>query len=327
MSRAKRLTAKEQGKIEALKKEGYSNRSIAKKIKRSPTVVDNYSRLKDNYGLKKKTGRKNTISQVVKKRIIHLASTKLMSSNQIKSELQLPQSARTIRRTLMNTPSLVYKKFKSKPPLTELNKKARLNFAQESVKARQDWSKIIWSDEKKFNLDGPDGLRYYWHDLRGEPTYLSKRAFGGGNIMVWGAFVGNKLLDLVVCEHTMDSHKYIELLNKSLRPFVKSGLKFMHDGASIHQSKLTKDWLKKNKIETIEWPAHSPDLNPIENLWGILTRVVFANGRQFKNKNDLRQEILKQWSLIKPKTILDLVESMPDRLIEVIKQNGGNTKY
>jgi transposase len=145
--------------------------------------------------------------------------------------------------------------------------------------------------------------------------------------MVSGAFVGDKLLVLVVCEHTMDFSKYIELLKSNLLPFLKRGFKLMHDGASIHISNLTKDWLKNNKIESIEWPAHSPDLNPMENLWSILTRAVFTGGRQFKNKNELKEEILKKWSLIQPKTLTNLVNSIYDRIIAVKRQKGANTKY
>jgi len=104
-------------------------------------------------------------------------------------------------------------------------------------------------------------------------------------------------------------------------------LKFMHDGASVHRSKLTTAWLTKKKIETIKWPAHSPDLNPIENIWGILTRAVYANGRQFQNKVELKEEILKQWSLISPEQLSNHVESMTDRVIEVIKKDGACTKY
>ena len=101
----------------------------------------------------------------------------------------------------------------------------------------------------------------------------------------------------------------------------------MHDGASIHRSKVTKNWLEEKGIRVIDWPAHSPDLNPIENLWGILTRAVFANGRQFKNKKDLKEEIVKQWQEIKSKTLDNLLKSMSNRMIEVVKQKGVSTKY
>jgi hypothetical protein len=116
--------------------------------------------------------------------------------------------------------------------LTDEHKEARLAFAQKSIKNRVDWSKIFWSDEKKFDLDGPDGIRYYWHDLRNEPKYLSRRTFGGGTLMIWGAFVGNKLFDLVIVETTMNSEKYKEMLSKNLQPFFKRRWTFMHDGHS-----------------------------------------------------------------------------------------------
>ena len=101
---------------------------------------------------------------------------------------------------------------------------------------------------------------------------------------------------------------------------------FMQDNASIHRSSLTKNWLKDNNIECIDWPANSPDLNPIENVWGILTRAVFANGRQFKNKLDLKKEIMKQWGLISKKDLSNLIQYMPNRIFEVISKNGQNTE-
>ena len=214
-----------------------------------------------------------------------------------------------------------------KTNFTQFLKKRIFEFSQRSIRDLTDWSKIVWSDEKKFNLDGSDGIRYYWHDLGSEPYYMSRRAFGGGTLMVWGAFVGNKLLDLVIVDQTMDSAKYTDMINKSLRPFMKRGLTFMHDGASIHRSDETKNWLKDNKIPVLEWPAISPDLNPIENVWVMLTRAVFTNGRQFKTKKELKAEVLKQWSLIKPEQLTNLLKSMTERIVEVTANQGGNTKY
>ena len=89
MSIGKRLTEREQGKIDALKTEGYSNREVAKKIKRSLRVVNNYLKLGEKYGLKGRRGRKSSVRPVLKKRKSHLACQESMSSAQIKHELQL----------------------------------------------------------------------------------------------------------------------------------------------------------------------------------------------------------------------------------------------
>ena len=47
---------------------------------------------------------------------------------------------------------------------------------------------VIFSDEKKFNLDGSDGLASYWRDLGKEPCYFLRRGFAGGSGMVGTAF-------------------------------------------------------------------------------------------------------------------------------------------
>ena len=53
---------------------------------------------------------------------------------------------------------MVYKKRKGQPKLTKLHKKNRLNFATEKIEWDKEWDQIIFSEEKKFNLDGPDGF-------------------------------------------------------------------------------------------------------------------------------------------------------------------------
>ena len=75
------------------------------------------------------------------------------------------------------------------------------------------------------------------------------------------------------------------------------------------------------------WPARSPDLNPIENLWGVLARAVYAESRQFSNVEQLKEAIQHEWSKITQTQLENLVHSMKNRLVEVLKRNGGITFY
>jgi transposase len=77
----------------------------------------------------------------------------------------------------------------------------------------------------------------------------------------------------------------------------------------------------------MKWPARSPDLNPIENLWGIVSRSVYAGGRQYANVRELKSEILRCWENIPNQVIQNLILSMNKRVFEVIKNSGKGIKY
>lgn len=66
---------------------------------------------------------------------------------------------------------------------------------------------------------------------------------------------------------------------------------FQHDNASIHTSRATKTFLQDRNFDVLDWPTCSPDLNPIENLWGWLVRRVYANGKQFDRVSELQSAI------------------------------------
>src|SRR5262249_46399710 len=102
---------------------------------------------------------------------------------------------------------------------------------------------------------------------------------------------------------------------------------FQQDNAPIHRSHSTRSWFEVNGVVVMAWPARSPDLNPIENLWGWLVRRVYANGRQYSTTDGLKQAILEEWDNV-PATLLHrLVDSMHTRLASVVYNHGGQTKY
>ena len=61
----------------------------------------------------------------------------------------------------------------------------------------------------------------------------------------------------------------------------------MHNYAPIHSLCYTKEWLIFNKFNTIEWPSYSPDINPVENLWGILEQKLGGERLKPNNKDEL----------------------------------------
>lgn len=190
---------------------------------------------------------------------------------------------------------------------------------------------MIFSDEKKFKLDGPDGFNCYWRDLRREPEILTKRNFGGGTLMVWGAFTRASVLILAYPSTRMNSREYTDVLQDHLLPFLNENnnvdFKFQQDNARIHVSRESMEWFRENEIDLLEWPACSPDLNPIENLWGIIVRRLYANNKKYDTLRELKTAIEEIWVNLEPEVLNNLVDSMNNRLFEVIRKNGDVTHY
>ncbi|KAK3534597.1 hypothetical protein QTP86_016749 [Hemibagrus guttatus] len=97
------------------------------------------------------------------------------------------------------------------------------------------------------------------------------------------------------------------------------------DNHPKHTSKSTSEWLKKNKMKTLEWPSQSPDLNPIEMLWHDLKKVVHA--RKPSNVAELQHFCKDEWAKIPPQRCNRLSASYGKRLIAVVAAKGGPTSY
>lgn len=330
MGRGKALTDFERGEIAAFHKSGCSQRDIAQKLNRSNRAIFNELH-KDERSEKMKTGRKRKLSDRDERHIVLSASNKRTTSRRIKHDLGLQVSTRTIRRVLEKTEYLTYSKMRRGPWSDERVKKHRLEWAQHCEETDQEWNTVIFSDEKKFNLDGPDGFNYYWHDLRKDNIRFSKRHSGGGGIMFWGGIGALGSTPLVKVEGTLNSVKYQSILKDNLIPCTSriSGPKyrFQQDGASCHRSQATRSWLRRSNIDVLDWPPYSPDMNIIENLWGIMARKVYPDGKVYLSLDALEAACRNCWSEITQDYITSLFDSMPRRINELVQSKGGPTSY
>ncbi|CAF1011341.1 unnamed protein product, partial [Rotaria magnacalcarata] len=153
----------------------------------------------------------------------------------------------------------------------------------------------------------------------------------GGSVMIWASFGWGGKSSVCFVDGRMNAKGYREVLKKHLIDIGScmggSDWIFQQDNAPINRAKVNLAWFKSKKINVLPWPSLSPDLNPIENLCGILARKVYAGGKQFRTKKQLKTTIIKSWEEITIEQLRALVESMPERIFEVVKLNGAKTNY
>ena len=99
----------------------------------------------------------------------------------------------------------------------------------------------------------------------------------------------------------------------------------MQDNASIHTACTVKKFFKKKRITCLEWPAQSPDLNPIENTWHYIKHQL--RRENIRNVDELWTKIQEKWNTLSAGYCRKLIEEMPKRLRAVIAQKGYATKY
>ncbi len=170
---------------------------------------------------------------------------------------------------------------------------ARKQFAEDKQTKDMDyWNHVLWSDETKINLFGSDGVKRVWRQPGEEykdKCVLPTVKHGGGSVMVWGCMSIASTGELQFIEGTMNANMYCDILKQRLgRRAV-----FQHDNDPKHTSKMTTALLKKLRVKVMDWPSMSPDLNPIEHLWGILKWKV--EERKVSNIHQLQDVVMEEW--------------------------------
>ena len=144
--------------------------------------------------------------------------------------------------------------------------------------------------------------------------------------MIWAAFGYEGESKIAFISSKMKSEDYQKVLEEFLLPVAGKisgrGWQFQQDNAPIHVSGSTKAWMTRKNIRVLDWPACSPDINPIENLWGIISRRVYENGRQYGNIEDLKESIIRAWEEVSIDELQRLNISVLNR-VAIVATNGG----
>ena len=223
---------------------------------------------------------------------------------------------------------------KKKMVVREVNRKKRVKWCKQRRSRKVDnyWKKVIFSDESQIVL-GTNNRVYIWRkdDEKYNPHLVCSRSERKISLMIWGC-IYDGVGTLTAVEGNTNSAKYIDILGKKLWPVVawyieRKEYLFMDDNAPVHRAHTVENYKDQNEVTSVEWPAQSPDLNIIENIWLYMKRELQKSAVDIATKNDLLREIQSVWRNIELDYIRNLYQSIPDRLDNVIKMKGHLTKY
>ena len=204
--------------------------------------------------------------------------------------------------------------------LTNRHKAVRLNWAQEHARwTRRQWGSVVFSDESKFNVHHHDGRIRVFRSKgeRFQDSCVSKvNRGGGGSVHVWAGISQFNKTELVVLHGNVTARSYIDnVLRPVLLPFLRDNFRgrnpiFQQDNAPAHRAHLTTNFLRENAVECLKWPALSPDMSPIEDVWDELGRRLRSLRNPPRTVNELTESLIGVWNGIPQDTIANLVLSM-----------------
>jgi len=333
----KKLTVAEKGIIIGHHKDGLSYKKIAEleDVSRSTVeaVVQEYKKT-GTVSTKIGCGRKRLLdAKQVRDIKLQIKRNRNISIPEIQKVLDLEHvSSSTISRAIHGDKEFTSYWTAVKPLLSKANVKKRLQWAKEHKDwTVEQWNSVLWSDESPFDLVSK-GKRRVWrrHNERYSPNLTKKTVKHSARINVWGCFCGAGLGKLQNIEGNLDTTKYLAILENTMLPskidlFGRKDWIFQQDNDPKHTAGATKEWLQRKRIEVMEWPPQSPDLNPIENVWSIMHKNM--GNKKPRNVSQLLKCVQRAWNEVDVDYLKALVNSMPKRCEAVIAEKGQNTKY
>ena len=222
------------------------------------------------------------------------------------------------------------------PRITPKWRRARREFYRTNLAT--DWKHVVFTDEKVFAQESNGRIKYYARSFEEYQEKHHTLPFGhAARIKVWGAISDYGVGPLILVDSHMTTADYVRdvlqpaignrrqragLLGRrggSVRDFI-----WQQDNAPCHHGPAARHFFESRNIHVMKWPAYSPDLSPIENIWNILQyrlRVQQTTTGTVYNNETLFRAVQEAWNSITQEECRAIIRSMPDRLNELFRRN------
>lgn len=202
-----------------------------------------------------------------------------------------------------------------KPLLTQKHIQKRLEWCNKYINF--NWDNVKFTDESSVWINNKEKR---WVADNNDCDYCVKYPL---KIHIWGSISINFKKEIYIFTENLTGLKYKDILANHMKN--EKNFILQDDNDSKHRSQIVKKWKDDNKINSLDWPSNSPDLNPIENIWALLKHKL--NKKISKNIAELEKNIILCWNEINDTHIKNTINSMNKRILKVIENKGYTINY